>query len=73
MKLDDYIVLDIESPNTKSDSICSIAFIQVKKGKVTKEEYSLINPECSFSNINIRINKRFIFLFPFTSTNKNFF
>lgn len=34
VKLDNYIVLDIENPNTKADSICSIAFMQVKDEKI---------------------------------------
>lgn len=57
VKLDNYIVLDIENPNTKADSICSIAFMQVKDGKVIDKKYTLINPEDRFDDINIRVNK----------------
>lgn len=57
LKLEDYLVIDIENPNTKANSICSIAFVQIKDGKKINEEYTLINPESSFDNINMRINK----------------
>ena len=33
-RLTDYVVVDIENPNMKADSICSIAFIQVKDNKI---------------------------------------
>lgn len=57
VKLDNYIVLDIENPNIKADSICSIAFIQVKDGKIIDKKYVLINPEDRFDDINMQINK----------------
>lgn len=57
IKLDNYVVLDIENPNTKADSICSIAFIQVKDGNIIDKEYVLINPEDRFDDINMRVNK----------------
>ena len=57
IKLKDFVVLDIENPNTKADSICSIAFIQVKDGNIVNQEYTLINPEDRFDDINIRVNK----------------
>ena len=57
IKLDNYVVLDIENPNTKADSICSIAFIQVKDGNVINKKYILINPEDRFDDINMRVNK----------------
>lgn len=57
IKLDNYVVLDIENSNTKADSICSIAFIQVKDGNIIDKEYVLINPEDRFDDINMRVNK----------------
>lgn len=57
IKLDNYVVLDIENPNTKADSICSIAFIQVKDGNIIDKEYVLINPKDRFDDINMRVNK----------------
>lgn len=57
MNLKDFIVIDIENPNIKADSICSIAVIQVKDNKVVKQECVLINPEDRFDEINMRVNK----------------
>ena len=57
VKLSDYVVIDIENPNTKADSICSIAIIKVEDGKKVYEEYTLINPEDRFDEINMRVNK----------------
>lgn len=57
IKLNNYVVLDIENPNTKADSICSIAFIQVKEGNIIDKKYVLINPEDRFDDINMRVNK----------------
>lgn len=57
LKLENYVVVDIENPNSKADSICSIAFIQVKDGNIFEQKYLLINPEDSFDDFNIRINK----------------
>lgn len=57
IKLDNYVALDVENPNTKADSICSIAFIQVKDGSIIDKKYVLINPEDRFDDINMRVNK----------------
>ena len=57
IKLDNYVALDIENPNTKADSICSIALIQVKDGNIIDKKYVLINPEDRFDDINMRVNK----------------
>lgn len=55
--LKDYIVLDIETPNHKNSSICSIAFIQVKENVIIKKESYLINPEDRFDDKNMSINR----------------
>ena len=57
LKIKDYIVIDIENPNTKADSICQIAMIQVKDDKVVYNKNSLINPEDRFDDINMRVHK----------------
>ena len=54
--LNNYTVIDVETPNGKNDKLCSIACINVKDGKSTKEYYSLINPESNFSPVNTKIH-----------------
>ena len=56
LKLKNYVGIDIENPNRKADSICSIALIEVDHGKIKKESSMLINPEDKFDEINMRIN-----------------
>ena len=51
----DYISIDIENPNTRGNSICSIGIIVVKDNKVVDEIYSLINPEDRFDSNNTQI------------------
>ncbi|QPK94672.1 3'-5' exoribonuclease [Actinomyces sp. zg-332] len=51
----DYIALDIENPNRRGNSICSIGIIMVKNGQVVDKIYSLINPEDRFDRKNIEI------------------
>lgn len=57
IKLNDYVVIDIENPNCKADSICQMGIIQVKDNKVVYKRNVLINPEDRFDDINIRIHK----------------
>lgn len=52
----DYIVLDLENPNSRGNSICSIAIIIVKNNEIVDKKYTLINPEDRFDSINSRIN-----------------
>ena len=51
----DYIILDLENPNTRGNSICAIAIIVVKDNKIIEEKYTLINPEDRFDAINSQI------------------
>lgn len=51
----DYISIDIENPNARGNSICSIGIIVVKNKKVVDEKYSLINPEDRFDTNNSNI------------------
>lgn len=51
----DYISIDIENPNARGNSICSIGIIIVKNNKVVDEKYSLINPEDRFDINNSNI------------------
>lgn len=51
----DYISIDIENPNARGNSICSIGIIVVKNNEVVDEKYSLINPEDRFDINNSNI------------------
>lgn len=57
LKIKDYVAIDIENPNTKADSICQIAIVQVKDDKVVYNRNLLINPEDRFDDINMRVHK----------------
>lgn len=51
----DYISVDIENPNARGNSICSIGIIIVKDNKIIDKKYSLINPEDRFDMNNSKI------------------
>ena len=51
----DYISIDIENPNARGNSICSIGIVIVKDNKIVDEKYSLINPEDRFDTNNSNI------------------
>lgn len=51
----DYVSIDIENPNSRGNSICSIGIVVVKDNKVVNEKYSLINPEDRFDINNSAI------------------
>lgn len=51
----DYVILDLENPNTRGNSICAIAVTVVKDNKIIEEKYDLINPEDRFDAINSQI------------------
>ena len=53
----DYVVMDLENPNFRQNSICAIGIIQVKNNSITEKKYSLINPEDTFDRINMDITK----------------
>lgn len=53
--INDYICVDIENPNTRGNSICSIGIIIVKDNKIIDKKYSLINPEDRFDINNSKI------------------
>lgn len=52
-----YTVIDVETPNSSNDSICSIGLVHVENEVVTSEEYYLVNPECNFDRMNMEIHK----------------
>ncbi len=52
----DILVLDVETPNLKNDSICSIGLVRIHDGVIEEPYYSLINPETYFNDKNIEIH-----------------
>lgn len=50
-----YIVLDIENPNSRGNTVCSIALLKVVNGEVVDKIYTLINPEDRFDARNSEI------------------
>lgn len=55
--LKDYVVLDLENPNFRQNSICAIGTMLIRDNKVVEKKYSLINPEDTFDQMNIQITK----------------
>ena len=53
--MNNYIILDLENPNTRGNSICAIAVTIVKNNEIIEEKYTLINPEDRFDVINSQI------------------
>jgi len=51
------VVLDLENPNFRQNSICAIGIILVRDNKAVEKIYSLINPEDTFDRINMDITK----------------
>lgn len=56
-RITNYTVIDVETPSSSNDSICSIGLVHVENNLIVSEEYYLINPECSFDRINMDIHK----------------
>ncbi|NJP39649.1 hypothetical protein HCH52_01065 [Oscillospiraceae bacterium HV4-5-C5C] len=50
-----YVALDLENPNTRGNSICSLGLVFVRNGQIVDRSYSLINPEDRFDRNNSRI------------------
>ncbi len=51
-----YVVMDLENPNLRCNSVCSIAVIIVKDNKIIDKKYTLINPEDRFDSKNSEVN-----------------
>lgn len=52
----EYIALDVETPNSKNDGICSIGTLLMTDDKITDEWYTLVDPEDIFEDFNISIH-----------------
>lgn len=50
------IAFDVETPNFKNDSICSIGVTTIEEGRVVSNVNYLVNPECHFDRFNIEIH-----------------
>ena len=51
-----YIVLDVETPNGRNDSICSIGVELLDDDRVSDEWYTLVDPEAEFESMNTAIH-----------------
>ena len=49
-------VIDVETANADSGSICQIGITHVVDGKITEVWSTLVNPEDSFSRMNVRVH-----------------
>ncbi|HUM84418.1 MAG TPA: 3'-5' exonuclease, partial [Lachnospiraceae bacterium] len=54
--MDSYVVLDLENPNVRGNSVCAIGILIVENGKVKEKLYTLIDPEDRFDDMNSQIN-----------------
>jgi len=54
--LDTYTAFDVETPNAKNDSICSIGLVHVEDGRVVSKEYYLVDPEDRFDYFNVKLH-----------------
>ena len=48
-----FIVFDVETPNRKNNRMSAIGITVVEEGKISKEFYSLVNPETDFDYFNV--------------------
>lgn len=53
---DSYTIVDVETPNLKNNSICSIAVIHVRNQEVVFSKEYLVNPMADFSDVNMEIH-----------------
>ena len=50
-----YVVFDVETPNRYNNRMSAIGISVVEDGVITKEWFSLVNPEVSFDAFNVRL------------------
>lgn len=53
---DTYTAFDVETPNCKNDSICSIGIVRVEEGKTVFAKHYYVDPEDRFDYRNIEIH-----------------
>lgn len=54
--VDTYTVIDVETPNRRNNSICSIALVRVENNIIVSKEHYFVNPEDDFDDLNIKIH-----------------
>lgn len=53
----DLLFIDVETPNSRNDSICSIGLVRTSlDGKIVDQAYALVNPETRFDDTNMRVH-----------------
>ena len=50
-----YIAFDVETPNYANDRISAIGISVIEDGRVSRDFYTLVNPEARFDPFNIRL------------------
>lgn len=55
LKIKNYTVFDIETPNKENNSISSISIVNVKDGNIVLQKEYLVNPEEKFDDFNIAL------------------
>jgi len=51
-----FTFFDVETPNSRNNSICSIGIVHVKENEVIFSKEYLVNPEARFDNMNMEIH-----------------
>lgn len=52
-----YTFFDVETPNRHNDRVCSIGVVVTDDiGTIVEKKYHLVNPECGFDDMNMRIH-----------------
>ncbi len=50
-----FVVFDVETPNSQNNRMSAIGICVVAYGQITREFYSLVNPETYFNRFNIEL------------------
>ena len=50
-----YIAFDVETPNHRNDRMSAIGITVIEDGAITREFYSLVDPEQEFDPFNISL------------------
>ncbi|MBQ9872333.1 MAG: hypothetical protein IJM27_10455 [Eubacterium sp.] len=52
-----YIAFDVETPRAANDRMSAIGISVIEDGTITKEWFSLVNPEVDFDAFNVRLTE----------------